>query len=219
MRPQTKTLHYYSSADYLFETIALKRIKVSRITELNDPYESLGFYRRSEVVDKKLMAWRKQTSADYGVICLSEIDWNPAMWAHYADRHRGVCYRFEVSTEPLMKVDYLEELQDFEEVKQLSANEQMHCLLSKKSLEWLYEREYRFFVTLEDAIHEGGNYFEPFSESFMLREIRLGMSCRLSLEAVRRAAAGAQLNIKVSKTKMSTTSFRMIEDRALSDRG
>jgi hypothetical protein len=208
-----KTLYYYSPASYLFENLALKRVKVSRITDLNDPYEVFAINRRSKKAAQQLEEWRRQTNTELGVVCLSKNEWNPVMWAHYADRHRGVCYRFEVSEARLCEVNYLCEPEKVDVVDRLSEFDRTDWLMSHKSYEWSYEKETRMVVKLSDAIHDGGFYFKCFSDTFLLRGIRLGMSCRVSPEAVRAASAAANLDIKVSKMKMSSTSFRIIENR------
>jgi hypothetical protein len=212
-----RTLYYFSKADFLEDALSRRRIKVSRVKALNDPYEVLGIYRRSVDVREQLARWRDNFDATYGFICLCEHDWSPVMWAHYADRHRGVCYRFDVSTELLWKVHYFKKPRSFGDVRRFSPLRRLKSLISTKSLEWRYEREHRYVVSLRDEMRVGDLYFESFSDRLRPREIRLGIDCQLSVEDVRAAARKVGLQIAVSKAKISTCSFRVIEDRDFRD--
>jgi len=70
---------------------------------------------------------------------------NLLMWAHYADKHKGVRLKFntcdiiEVIT-PLQKVKYQNDYPEFDFYK---GDEQFIILASTKSTSWRYENEYR----------------------------------------------------------------------------
>jgi len=213
----TKTLYYYSPAKHLIANLARKRLKVSLIDDLNDPYEILGIYRRSKNLANRLAELRTNVSVSYGFICLSEVEWNPVMWAHYADCHRGVCYRFDVAQDHLWQVDYLKEPKSLTNVRNAQPEDRLRALISTKSNEWRYEREHRLVVKLKSATHEDGLYFESLSNKLVLREVRLGLRCALTLAEIRKVVEEMRLGVQVSKAKMSSTSFRIIEDRSLSD--
>jgi len=212
-------LFIYSKAEYVHATLRSKRIKISRLHELNDPFEVYGVYRRSKSFAARFESFRAGFARDYGLICMTENDWSPVMWAHYADRHRGVCYRFDVRESHRLKVRYKKELHSPEELKHLPPMGQLRGLLSTKSSEWRYEREHRVIVPLRDAVREGDWYFRLFSADFQLREVRLGMACELAIEDVRSivAVSYADKKVIVSKAKTSSTSFRVIEDRSVRD--
>ena len=216
---QSLRLYIYSKADYVYDTVRQKRIKVSQLHELNDPYEVYGVYRRSKAFTVKFEVFREDFARNYGFVCMTENDWSPVMWAHYADRHHGVCYRFDVRESRRWKVSYKSELHSPEELKRCPPMEQLRRLISTKSSEWRYEREHRVVVPLRDAIREGKYFFQPFSADFRLREVRLGMACKLSIEDVRSmvAVSYADEKVIVSKAKTSSTSFRVIEDRNVRD--
>lgn len=90
-------LYYFTSSRFGLEAIRDKRIKVSRISSLNDPFELLAYDLRN----RKQRAWlkreKKRFDADYGLICMSNNWTHPLMWGHYADRHKGICLGFDVS--------------------------------------------------------------------------------------------------------------------------
>jgi hypothetical protein len=212
-------LFIYSKAEYVHATLRSKRIKLSRLHELNDPFEVYGVYRRSKYFAARFESFRADFARDYGLICMTENDWSPVMWAHYADRHHGVCYRFDVRESHLWKVSYKSELHSPDELKRCPPMEQLRRLISTKSSEWRYEREHRVVIPLRDAIPEDSLFFQSFSADFQLREVRLGMACELAIEDVRSivAVSYADKKVIVSKAKTSSTSFRVIEDRSVRD--
>jgi hypothetical protein len=86
--------------------LALRRLKVSRFSKLNDPFELLAadlFDHRDESALEKMKAQLDKTSA---IICFSENWQNPLMWAHYADSHRGIALGFDIKDEFLIKMRY-----------------------------------------------------------------------------------------------------------------
>lgn len=77
--------------------------------------------------------------------CLTPICDSELMWAHYADRHRGLCIGFRRDSE-LMKhaaqVSYHQEYPDFD-----FTNEDVpHEVLLAKSIAWGYEQEFRLLA-------------------------------------------------------------------------
>ena len=86
-----------------------KRLKVSMISELNDPFEFLGYRFPNRQVRT---AWEKMRSSvwnDKGLICFSESWSNPVLWSHYADKHKGLALGFDVQKQYLHKIDYIRE--------------------------------------------------------------------------------------------------------------
>jgi Protein of unknown function (DUF2971) len=90
----------------------------------------------------------------YRVYCLTTKPACPLMWAHYADKHHGICLELDVWKQDLVsaiKVQYRETYPTF------SLNE--HNDISPfytKSAEWQYEHEYRLIAEEEgDAFSDG----------------------------------------------------------------
>ena len=83
-----------------------------------------------------------------GICCFSKRKDNVLLWSHYADSHKGICLGFDYS---LMKkrfpqfdeVDYNSEPVNFN----LSMhNESVSKVALRKSVDWKYEEEIRFFT-------------------------------------------------------------------------
>lgn len=87
----------------------------------------------------------------YNVLCMSEENNNNLMWAHYADQHKGFCIGYRIKnlknniTELTLPVLYRDtcyfEISDIDNINSVIA---MH-MLTLKSLEWSYEKEWRIF--------------------------------------------------------------------------
>src|SRR5690606_13160087 len=95
-----------SSAEYAISNIALRRIKISRIGDLNDPFELLPFNIHDKRLRDAARKTRDQIDATRGVLCFSKHWSNPVLWSHYADKHRGIALGFEVEDRYAIPVSY-----------------------------------------------------------------------------------------------------------------
>jgi hypothetical protein len=78
-----------------------------------------------------------------GIACFSKVRDDILMWAHYADKHKGLCFEFDGSA----NCNFFGEAQpvaceDFTAVS-LDEDSMMERLILTKSKHWSYEREYR----------------------------------------------------------------------------
>jgi len=73
------------------KSLSEKRIKISEIHELNDPFELIPFDlgdRRHRVA---MIRMRDQLASDgIGILCFSATWSDPVIWAHYSDKHKGI---------------------------------------------------------------------------------------------------------------------------------
>lgn len=100
-----------------------------------------------------------------GVYSMSATRRHPLMWAHYADSHRGICWRFRhIAQWPFgeaNRVDYLDR-KPIVNVLHDSADEQIQKVLIVKGAVWRYEAEWRVFnVPVEGSIEGSGVYQFP----------------------------------------------------------
>lgn len=93
----------------------------------------------------------------FGVLCMSETPESILMWAHYADKNKGIVYEFnynlfgcETSKNPNDCPSYIK-YTDKREYELLSytlqyeeLKEQFSKLLATKAMDWAYEKEVRF---------------------------------------------------------------------------
>lgn len=159
---------------WALESIREHRIKISEIHDLNDPYELLA-YDLSDADRRRALLRARDQINKRGVLCFSRRWSSPLLWAHYADKHRGICLGFDVprSPEHLIEVDYVEARLPFPE----RLDEQVALQwLRTKFVDWKYEDEVRVFASRDQ--HEGGNYFASFDKNGVtLREVITGHRC------------------------------------------
>lgn len=87
---------------------------------------------------------------EYGVCCFSQNEWSLLMWSHYANKHSGICLKFDTEKDIYFfhvpyKVDYPENYPKFDFLKQRKIKEEYttQVLLASKSRDWQYENEIR----------------------------------------------------------------------------
>lgn len=91
--------------------------------------------------------------ASTGVCCFfKDKPSTPLMWAHYADSHKGFCVEYEVNQDiqNLFEVNYTTkpESPSIEELL-LCPRHAIRKLITRKSYEWSYEKEYRLIYINE----------------------------------------------------------------------
>ena len=102
-------LYHFTRKDFGLSILRDKRIKISRINELNDPFEFMGVDLSNDDDHQAMNLLKEDLSTDRGIVSFSENWTNPLLWAHYAASHRGLCLGFDVSDSLLMKVKYQDE--------------------------------------------------------------------------------------------------------------
>jgi hypothetical protein len=209
-------IYYLSSAEYALSNIALQRIKISRFSDLNDPFELLPLDlsdhdHRDVIRNTKLII-----NETKGLICFSKSWKNPVLWGHYADKHRGIALGFDVPEDILQEVFYAQEPSkiEFEEIdgKMSVKPAVIKCLMSTKFADWKYEDEMRLFVSLDPTTRENGLHFLDFSEELQLREVILGSNCELPINAIQKLVSNVMPEIAVIKARIAFETFSVVAD-------
>jgi hypothetical protein len=198
--------------------LANRRLKISEIHELNDPFELLSYDLSDDSLRASFLKTREEMNQQ-GLLCFSESWSNPVMWAHYSDNHKGLCLGFEIpdpcdGQESVFDiVKYAEERPVFPanfgtmpDDKRLGL---VRDILFTKFNHWSYEKEVRAWTSLEDK--ENGRYFMPFSEKLKLAEVILGEKCDLSKAAIQRALGEGISHVKITLARPSHNKFEMVE--------
>ena len=145
-------VYYLTGAQYALSNIALRRIKIARFEDLNDPFELLGADLGQERFRPALRAMRKDINSRRGLVCFSKAWSNPLLWGHYAHKHTGICLGFDVRKEDLAPVIYAKALLRIEADEKnapILSDEIVNKLQRTKYFDWRYEREMRLFVDLD----------------------------------------------------------------------
>lgn len=201
--------YHLTSAAHAISAIALGRLKVARLSDLNDPFESMGVMWRELPKRKTLQKRKTEYDQHTGLLCFSR-DWtNPVLWSHYGDKHRGICLGFDLLESEAKPVKYQEERLLDDPPAGSSLEEQ---ILLTKFKDWCYESELRLFVPLHGTIEEGSLHFRPFDGSLILAEVILGDQCSVSLDMVRTLVAAGQPSAVTYRARLAGKSYNVVPD-------
>jgi hypothetical protein len=214
--PSVRVFHFVSEK-YGLDDIRRRRLKISRIQDLNDPFELLSIELSNKQLRDAFHATKEKLSTNRGILCFSKKWSNPVQWSHYADKHRGLCLGFDVADNRLLTVSYTAKWL-LAEVEQLLATghsdeRTMRRLLTTKFAHWKYENEVRCFVTLEDQDPQTKLYFAEFSDELKLAQVIVGVRSNLSRAELGGALGDLATGVDVLKTRLAFRSFRVVRNR------
>ena len=208
-------LYNLSDAEYGLRNAASGWLKVSRIEDLNDPFEMLSANLRDKRLRHSFHSAKKQVHAEHGVVCLTETWQNPVMWSHYAKEHQGVCIEYDFASLPrghqkrIMLYPVIYGTERFDATRYLRPiGEDFNSLLSvlaclHKAEHWRYEREWRLLAPMGDQEDGGFNTWMPTPS-----RIYLGARMTSEHESELREIAGAK-GIPVSRMKLALHSYEL----------
>jgi len=208
--------YHLTSAEHAISSIALRRLKVARFSEVNDPFELFGLSLHEGHLRKAAHAWKDSLDSKTGLLSFSSRWESPVLWSHYASGHKGICLGFELKEKDVQAVRYRDKrlrsvIGSGDDPAAMS--EKFPDLLRRtKSREWEYEQELRVFVQLSRARKEHGLYFWPFSVRMRLVEVILGPLCEVSLDSVRSLVSATSPTATVLKARLAFRSFRVVPD-------
>jgi len=213
-------LYYFTGAQFALSNIALRRLKVSRFHDLNDPFELLAVDIGERDHRAPIREARDRLNESKGLICFSKSWRNPLLWGHYAEKHTGICLGFDVASDRVQPVVYAKTPMNIpvdpnSGLPKLS-NRNVNRLQRTKFADWKYEEEMRYFIYLDEVIPEGAFYFQPFCGDLALREVILGPRCALPLQGIRDLVAPFVPSVQVIKARIAFRSFDVVENRSAS---
>lgn len=212
-------LYYLTSEKWAKVILHERRLKLSTIAELNDPFELLGASIGEPAARKVLRYVHGRVTDTFGLVCMSSTWQSPVMWAHYGDKHKGVCLGFEVIEQVAREVTYEPQrlnklLGETPRLGNVNADV-LKTLLTTKSAEWSYEKEHRLIVRFDKAMPgPNGMYFLPFNNELLaLKEVILGSRCDWTLQAAKRAVGKISHQVSLKRVRPSFQDFKMVQQR------
>lgn len=174
-------VYHFTKLKYARQALRLGRLKLARFSDLNDPFELFAASFEQREVRRILRELKARYDDDSGLLCFS-ADWtDPLLWAHYGDRHKGVCLGFNVTRAKIQRVKYRArriETPGADPLHPFTIDDELkNTLLHTKYSHWRYEREWRMLVKLQEATQAKSKYFRPFDTHLQLAEVILGGSC------------------------------------------
>lgn len=192
-----------------------RRLKLSRFYEANDPFElKLIDIRSRETRDMATMIG-ETLNASVGMICFGAAWSSPVMWAHYADKHAGVCLGFEIHDSLLTKIKYTD--------KKIAASFGSHlpdhgisealltAIRTTKATDWSYEREYRAESWLKEPDPKSNLYFMDFGPQMKLRELVIGHRCEWTTGNASDRIGAVDAPVRICKARPAFGKFEMVQ--------
>lgn len=217
-------VYKYVGERYALENLALRRLKVSKPLETNDPFELCPFKFTSEGSRSRFRKFLASHTMNRGFVSFSENCESPSMWANYADNHQGICLGFETSemayftAKPqkfLTKINYPKEFREFPVAAFLPENPDildgaLKYAMETKSFHWRYEEEYRAYLKDKEVTPNSKITFFPFGKNLVLKEIIFGFKTKLDPSDI--SALLQDPSIQLFSAKPSDINFSMTKE-------
>ncbi|HZV54813.1 MAG TPA: DUF2971 domain-containing protein [Rhodocyclaceae bacterium] len=206
-------LYYYTAKQWGMKSLWEKRLKIAKYADLNDPFELLPFRQTDKEARAHIKIVMRVLSEGHGVLCFSESWRSTLMWAHYGDKHNGMCLGFEIEDGPyLTKIDYVSKRLpspvDFSKPLGGIDEAMLTMCLNVKHSGWKYEKERRLRVRLNNL--RDGIYYHPFNSSMELREVIIGARSSLSIVDVAEAVGKEpEADVKIWTARAAHGAFNM----------
>jgi len=209
--------YHLTSTEHGISSISLRRLKVARFSEVNDPFELIALNFHNREIRQLVRRFKDSQNSKTGLLCFSANWTSPVLWSHYAARHKGICLGFDLRRgNEVQKVLYEEKRPRMKlgtnEVPLSIPKDLQDALLRTKSSYWEYEQEFRRFIELSRAKKEQGLYFWPFDKDLRLAEVILGQQNDLSLSAIRKLTDATNSDAVVFKARWAFRSFDVVGD-------
>lgn len=209
-------LYHYVPEVFGISNIVKRRLKISEFKDMNDPFELLAHGSGEAPVRRELRSLKQEFGKTVGLLCFSKNYNSPVQWAHYADRHRGMCLGFDVHAGLVGEVNYISgrlaiSAANFEDdTKRLKLASD---ILFSKHESWSYEQEVRAAVRLNKA-EKDGLYFLSFNKNIVLKEIIVGASSGMGRTAALALAKEFGDEVDVFKVRPAFRSFDMVRNKS-----
>jgi hypothetical protein len=216
MKPlKTKRAYYMTSEKWAKIAIAERRLKLSRFYESNDPFELNLFDSRDQSDRLYVKLLNEYFDKNVGMICFGVTNDAPAMWAHYADKHKGVCLGFDIEAIQLTPVTYTDAKLKFRFDPDLPnaglAAPDLQRILLTKSTTWSYEAEHRVLAGLKVPDPSNGLYYVDFGAQTQLREVLIGHRCPWTTLQAAAAVGEVEKPVRIVKVRPAFGRFAMVE--------
>jgi len=187
-----------------------KRLKITTVSEFNDPFDLLPFKIDDRESRKRVNQINKNWGLSNGMLCFSS-DWrDPVIWAHYSDSHRGLCLGFDIKYGK--QVDYVDHRQPL--TNEPYANVDVQVWLNTKYSSWQYEGEIRQWLTLSEPvkINKKKYYFKPFGEDLKLGQVIAGAKSVVSKKEILDAISPLQ-GVELIQARGGVKKFEIVPNQ------
>ena len=177
----SKRVYKFTSAHYGICNLQNKRLKLSTVDDLNDPFDLCPLDTTDPVISNAMDAVNTHFKQTTAILCFSRNWDNLLLWSHYGDSHTGICMGFDIPDGSLGE-NYDTDVLYQPNLLQIRRPEDVNFDLASrlhrtKHESWSYEQEVRMFVGLNDPPDAKGLRWIEFGPTLVRREIIIGAQC------------------------------------------
>lgn len=230
---ESSDIFKYGDIEYLERTLNECTIRFSPVEEYNDLFEIKYKYiqhskdkgSQHALLYNRGCAERMKSDKVNGIAsdyfsrqvstCFSATPFEPLMWSHYANKHKGICYCFnkiEIFDTLFYRpgeIIYSSHLPTLNYFDGVTSNDllipQLEKIILTKSDVWAYEKEYRFFIESSEL----GHSYSPSS----LEAIIVGSRGQSEIATIEKHVANYNkkhdLNVFILYANASSNSYSM----------
>lgn len=202
-------VYKFLTSHFAMKSLYEKRLKISKLDDLNDPFELVPFDPSNERQRRAMQRAKDEVFLGRGVLCFSAGWRDPVIWAHYVDKHRGICLGFELPEKMCKHVRSVRDRLPFP-AEPLTI-EHAEAMLFTKFNNWEYEEEVRAWTELKDE--EDGLYYKDFDESLRLVDLIVGARSALPRVAIVRALGATTGEVTLMKARAGFGKFEVVVDQ------
>ncbi len=212
---KTVRLYKFSRAEHSLDNLRKRRVKVSTLDDLNDPFEFQPFRLPTKEYRKAWSKIRQQLWKEKGIISFSKSWNNPVIWSHYADGHKGLALGFDIDSNLLADVSYRKTRMLAPRILDLPIGEALSHVsraMRTKYEHWVYEEEARLFASCKERDSNTGLFFKEFDDALVPKEVIIGARSDVGSADIRKATEGLE-DITITTTRLAFKTFRVVRQR------
>ena len=216
----TRMMRVYHFCDEKFglENLEKSRLKVATIMDLNDPFEMVCYSSPDKEIRSKINDFKAAIASQFGLLCFSQSFQSPVQWAHYANKHKGICLVFDVPEHNMHMVEYKFGRMNFDVAQYADKNkrersEMMQQQLRIKHSQWRYEREVRRIFLLAESDNENGLYFRSFDSVGALSQVIVGCNSDILRHDLEKSLGARKDKVECFKVRTAFKSYKIVRNR------
>ncbi len=171
-----RRVYKFMSARYGLDNLSRRRLKLSTIDDLNDPFDQVAVDTTDPEVERLVDAYICNFRTRNGLLCFSRNWDNILLWSHYGASHTGVCLGFDIPDDHGLDVHYQPNLLSIRKPEDITET-LMLAMLRTKHESWNYGQEVRLVVGINDQPDESGLCWFDFGPDLELKEVIAGVQC------------------------------------------
>lgn len=210
-------LYHFIQSSYGLNALEDGCIKVSRLDDMNDPFELYGVNIKDKELRRHFRSYKHKMAKKSFMLCCSMSWKSPLLWSHYADRHKGIALVLEADNSIIQKVTYQKSKIRIDERKMIdtgmSPGSLALRLLTTKYEQWSYEEEARIFINPDEIRYKNDLPFYDFDSQIRVTGLVLGPLCNLSRRQISESLNVGD-NLRLTKARLGIQHFNVVKDKS-----